>query len=69
MNLELMRLMDEHYLYHPEKGAARMHDWLTLDKGYKVNKKRIERLYYRVMGLHALLPGKHTSRRHKGHKV
>ena len=25
LNLELMRLMDEHYLHHPFKGAARMH--------------------------------------------
>lgn len=69
LNLELMRLMDEHYLRHPEKGAERMYDWLTRDLGYRVNKKRIERLYYRIMGLRAILPGKHTSRRHKDHKV
>lgn len=25
LNLELTRLMDEHYLKHPEKGAAQMH--------------------------------------------
>lgn len=61
--------MDEHYLYHPEKGAKRMHAWLTRDKGYKVSKNRIERLYYRVMGLQAVLPGRHTSRRNKKHKV
>jgi putative transposase len=69
LNLELMRLMDEHYLHHPEKGAKRMYVWLTKDKGYKVSKNRIERLYYRVMGLRAILPGKHTSRRNKAHKV
>lgn len=69
MNLELMRLMDEHYLYHPFKGANRMHTWLTMDKGYQVSKNRIERLYYKVMGLRAVMPGKHTSRRHKAHKV
>ena len=69
LNLELMRLMDEHYLHHPFKGARRMYDWLTLDKGFRVNRKRIERLYYDVMGLRAIMPGKHTSRRHKGHKV
>lgn len=69
LNLELMRLMDEHYTHHPFKGAKRMHTWLTLDKGYKVNKKRIERLYSRVMGLRAIMPGKHTSRRNKEHKV
>ena len=69
LNLELMRLMDEHYTHHSFKGARRMHTWLTLDKGYKVNKKRIERLYSRVMGLRAIMPGKHTSRRNKEHKV
>ena len=69
LNLELMRLIDEHYLHHCFKGASRMHEWLTMDKGYKVSKNRIERLYYRVMGLQAVMPGKHTSRRHKGHRV
>lgn len=69
LNLELMRLMDEHYLYHPFKGATRMHTWLRMDKGYEVNHKRIERLYYQIMGLRAIMPGKHTSRRHKAHKV
>lgn len=69
LNLELMRLMDEHYLHHPFKGANRMHTWLTMDKGYQVSKNRIERLYYRVMRLRAIIPGKHTSRRHKAHKV
>lgn len=46
-----------------------MHTWLTLDKGYKISKNRIERLYYRIMGLQAIMPGKHTSRRNKEHKV
>ena len=69
LNLELMRLIDEHYLYHPFKGARRMHTWLTRDKGYKVSRNRIERLYYSVMGLRAIMPGKHTSRRNKEHKV
>ncbi len=69
LNLEIMRLMDEHYLHHPFKGAGRMHTWLTMDKGYQVSKNRIERLYYQVMGLRAVMPGIHTSRRHKAHKV
>lgn len=69
LNLELMRQMDEHYLHHPFKGARRMHVWLTKDKGYKVSKNRIERLYYRVMGLQAIMPGRHTSRRNKAHKI
>lgn len=69
LNLELMRMMDEHYLHHPFKGAARMHCWLTKDKGYKVSKNRIERLHFQVMGLRSVMPGKHTSRRNKAHKV
>lgn len=69
LNLKLMREMDEHYLHHPFKGARRMHVWLTKDKGYKVSKNRVERLYYQVMGLRAIFPGKHTSRRCKAHKT
>lgn len=69
LNLELMRQMDGHYLHHPFKGAKRMHTWLTKDKGYQVSKNRVERLYYQVMGLKAIMPGIHTSKRHKAHKT
>lgn len=69
LNLELMRLMDEHYLEHPDKGATRMHKWLSLDKGYQVSLNRIERLYYRTMGLRSVLPGPHTSKRNKEHEI
>ena len=68
INAELMRLMDKKYLLNPEYGAGRMHTWLTLDNGYKVNAKRIERLYYTVMGLKSLLPGPHTSVARKENK-
>lgn len=43
--------------------------WLRRDKGYQVSKNRIDRLYYHVMGLRAIMPGKHTSKRCKEHKV
>lgn len=69
LNLELMRLMDEHYHYYPYKGAPRMYTWLTKDKKYLVSRNRIERLYYKVMGLRAIIPGPHTSKRHKDHAV
>jgi len=69
LNLELMRLMDEHYHYHPYKGAPRMHVWLNKDKGFQVSRNRIDRLYYEVMGLRAIIPGPHTSKRHKDHAV
>lgn len=68
-NLELMRLMDEHYYDHPYKGAPRMHTWLTKDKGLKVSRNRVDRLYYKVMGLRAIAPGPHTSKRCKDHAV
>ena len=69
LNLQLMRQMDEHFLEHPYKGARRMHVWLTKDKGFDASKNRIERLYYKVMGLQSLLPGPHTSKRNKDHAV
>lgn len=69
LNLELMKLMDEHYNYHPFKGATRMHTWLTLDKGFTINHKRVERLYYDVMGLTAIMPGRHTTKKNKAHKT
>jgi putative transposase len=64
-----MRLMDEHYLEHPYKGAPRMYSWLTRDMGYAVSYNRVSRLYYEVMGLRALIPGPHTSKRAKDHAV
>ncbi len=69
LNEELMRLMDAHYLEHPYKGAPRMYTWLTKDLGYQVSRNRVERLYYKVMGLRAILPGPHTSKRAKDHRV
>lgn len=65
LNLELMRLMDEHYLEHPYKGAGRMHTWLTKDMDYHISLNRVERLYYQKMGLRSLLPGPHTSKRRR----
>jgi putative transposase len=69
LNLELMSLMDEHYHYHPYKGAPTMHVYLTKDKHYKVSRNRVDRLYYKVMGLRAIIPGPHTSKRNKNHAV
>lgn len=69
LNQELMRLMDKHYHYHPWKGAPTMYIWLTMDKGYAVSFNRVGRLYYKVMGLRAIAPGPHTSKRHKDHAV
>ncbi len=70
LNLELMRLIDEEYLLHPWLGVPRMTTWLIKDKGYGINKKRVERLY-RILGISALGPKPNTSKKGKGalHKV
>lgn len=67
LNLKLMKLIDEEYTKHPFRGVPTMTDWLRLDKGYPVNKKRIERLY-KLMDLHAIVPGPHTSKPSPEHK-
>lgn len=59
-NLELMRLMDEHYLEHPNEGVIRMQDFLFA-LGFVVNHKRVRRLL-RVMGLMAIYPKKNLSK-------
>ena len=69
LNLRLMRLMDEHYLHHPDKGPRRMQSWLAREHGLEVNLKRLNRLYYNVMGLQSVLPGPHTSKPAPGHQI
>ena len=66
-NLRLMRKIDELYLQRPFFGYPRMTGWLR-DLGWSVNPKRVARLM-RLMGLQAVLPGPHTSRRHPEHRV
>ncbi len=45
---------------HPEKGGKQIHIWLTRDKGHKVvSRNRVERLYYRVMGLRTTMLDRH----------
>ena len=68
LNLELMRLIDEQFMLRPWMGTPRMTKWLQLDKEYKINHKRIERLY-RIMGLETMGPKPNTSKPGKGHKV
>jgi putative transposase len=66
-DLELMRLIDEQYLKTPFYGSRSMTDHLKR-QGHPVNRKRIQRLM-RQMGLEAIYPKPHTSRKHPGHKV
>jgi putative transposase len=59
-NLEIMRIMDEHYLEHPTEGTIRIQDMLFA-LGFVVNHKRIRRLL-RLMGLMAIYPKKNLSK-------
>ena len=63
-----MRIIDEQYLRTPFFGSPQMTRWLREQKGELINHKRVERLM-RQMGLVALNPGPHTSRKHPQHKV
>lgn len=67
LNLELMKEIDKKYTQSPFMGVPTMFQWLIKDKGYCINKKRVERLY-RLMGIHAIVPGPHTSKGNKLHK-
>jgi putative transposase len=59
-NLEIMRIMDEHYLKHPTEGVIRVQD-LLFALGFVVNHKRVRRLL-RLMGLMAIYPKKNLSK-------
>ena len=59
--LTLMRLIDQQYLRRPWYGSRQMTAWLRRHYGM-VNRKRVRRLM-RNMGLQAIAPGPHTSRK------
>ncbi len=59
-NLEIMRIMDEHYLKYPTEGVIRMQD-LLLSLSFVVNHKRVRRLL-RLMGLMAIYPKRNLSK-------
>ncbi len=60
LNLDLMKVIDEHFLKYPFKGSRRMTVWLN-EQGYKVNRKRIQRLY-QLMGLSTIYPKPNLSK-------
>jgi putative transposase len=66
-DLELMRLIDEQYLKTPAWGSRSIRNHLRR-LGYKVNRKRVQRLM-RLMGIEAIYPRAKTSRPHPQHKV
>jgi putative transposase len=60
MNLEVMRLLDDHYLERPTHGVLQMQDYLK-EAGYHGNHMRVRRLL-RLMGLMAVYPKKNLSK-------
>ena len=62
-----MRLIDAIHLDLPFYGSRRMRNELE-DRGYRVNRKRIQRLM-RQMGVRALYPKPRTSRPGQGHTI
>lgn len=60
LNLELMNRIDEIYTDQPYYGVPRITEQLKR-KGYKINKKRIQRLMH-ILGLEAIYPKKNTSK-------
>jgi putative transposase len=66
-NLQLMELIEEEYTRHPFYGTRKMRDILRR-KGFKVNRKRVQRLM-RIMGIQSVAPKPFTSIPRKGHKV
>lgn len=66
-DLKLMRLIDELYLDHPCRGSRSMRNQLRR-LGYKVNRKKVQRLM-RLMGIKAVYPKPKTTVPHPGHKI
>lgn len=66
-DLDLMRLIDEQYLKTPTSGSRTMTKHLQ-KLGYKINRKRVQRLM-RTMGLEAIYPKPKTSKRNKEHRT
>lgn len=67
-DLLLSRLIDEEYTRHPFYGTRRMVVIVSKAVGYRVNRKRVQRLM-RQMGLQGMAPGPNTSRAHPQHQV
>jgi putative transposase len=67
LNLKLMHLMDVQFMKTPFYGVRRMHQHV-LGRGYKVNIKRIRRLY-RLMGLEAIYPKPRFKAGGAAHKI
>lgn len=67
LNLELMKKIDEIHTKHITWGSRKIRDFLR-NEGYKVNRKRIQRLM-RKMQIEVLFPKKNLSKRDQNHRV
>lgn len=67
LNIHLMKIIDKEFFDKPFYGVRRMTHHLK-HMGYKVNRKRIERLY-RLMDIRVIYPKKNLSKPGKGHKL
>ena len=67
MDLRIMRAIDEQYLKTPFHGIRRMYHALK-KQGFQVGRNKVGRLM-RHMGLVAMVPGPHTSKKKKDHKI
>jgi putative transposase len=66
-DLEIMRIIDEQYLKTPTYGSRTMRNHLRR-LGYKINRKRVQRLMQR-MGIEAIYPRPKTSKPHPEHRI
>jgi putative transposase len=66
-NIELMRLIDEIHMANITWGSRKIRDYLR-NQGWKVNRKRIQRLMS-VMRIKVLFPRINLSRRNQEHKI
>ena len=62
-----MRLIDKEYTAHPFYGIRQMLNALRR-KGYKINRKRVKRLYLK-MGIQSIAPKPNTSKAQPQDKV
>ena len=67
LNKDLKKEILKEYEKHPFLGVPRMYHWLRNQKGYQVNKKRIERLF-KELGLKAIFPKRNLSKSNQGHR-
>lgn len=60
-NQEVMRKIDMKFLDCPFYGVKRMTKYLNLDLGYRIDDKRVRRLYH-IMGLQTIYPKRNLSK-------